>query len=255
MARPSSSKSKQGTKSAGTPESGESGGNRDKRKALVERELMEKACILFAEKGYAGTSLTDIADSVGLTRGAIYYYFKNKEALLEALVQEVALMPLKEISEWKLTATGKPSERLKSFVRMRIMAVLQRGIQMRMIEVTEAALPPDLLRRHTEAKRNILSEYRAIIREGILAGEFRPVNDRYAAFGVIGIVNWTNYWFDEDRGASAEDVAEELAELAVQSLLTDESRRGRLNDPNQAIEVIQENLRHLSKLIRGEEKA
>lgn len=49
----------------------------DRRKILVERELIDKACVLFAEKGYAGTSLTDIADAVGLTRGAIYYYFKN----------------------------------------------------------------------------------------------------------------------------------------------------------------------------------
>jgi AcrR family transcriptional regulator len=254
MARASSRKTNHSTKRPSTRESGEVG-NGDKRKLLVERELMEKACILFAEKGYAGTSLTDIADAMGLTRGAIYYYFKNKKALLEALVQEVALMPLKEIAEWKLTAPAKPSERLKSFVHMRIIAVLQRAIQMRMIEVTEAALPPDLLKRHTEAKKNILSEYRAIIREGILTGEFRPVDDRLAAFGIIGIVNWTNYWFDEDRGASAEEVAGELAEMAVQALLVDESRRGRLNNPDHAIEVMHENLRHLSKLIRAKEKA
>ena len=222
---------------------------KDRRKDLVERQMMEKACTLFAEKGYAGTSLTDIADAVGLTRGAIYYYFKNKEALLEAIVQEVTLRPLQEIAEWRATAAGTPVERLRGFIRMRIFGVLQRPIQMRMIEVTEAALPPELLERHTTAKRSILSEYRSLVREGILSGDFRPVDDRIAALGLIGMVNWTTYWFVEGRKDRAPEIADQIAEMAVQSLVVEKSRRRKFVNPAAALDTLREDIEHLAKLL------
>lgn len=236
---------------SGTEKLGESLG-RDRRKALVERRMMEKACILFAEKGYAGTSLTDVADAVGLTRGAVYYYFKNKEALLEAIVQEVTLRPLEDIVAWRKTAPGEPTARLRAFIRMRVLGVLQRPIQMRMIEVTEAALPPDLLSRHNAAKRDILVEYRTLVRDGILSGDFRPVDDRIAALALIGMVNWTTYWFVEGRRDHAPDIANQIAEMAVQSLLVEGGRRRRKSSAKGALEVLREDLDHLAKLIENE---
>ena len=74
-----------------------SGTVRERRKALLEREIKDKACTLFARKGFDGTSLTDIADAVGLSRAAIYYYFENKEALLEAIVAEVSERPIQTL--------------------------------------------------------------------------------------------------------------------------------------------------------------
>ena len=55
------------------------------RYELVENELLARAADLFAERGYNGTSLQDIADTMGMTRPAIYHYFENKDALLVAL--------------------------------------------------------------------------------------------------------------------------------------------------------------------------
>ncbi len=224
---------------------------KDRRKALVERQMMEKACALFAEKGYAGTSLTDIADAVGLTRGAVYYYFKNKEALLEAIVEEVTLRPLHEITTWRASAPEAPAERLRDFIRMRVLGVLQRPLQMRMIEVTEAALPPDLLARHTAAKRNILSEYRSLVSDGILSGDFRPVDDRIAALGLIGMVNWTTYWFVEGRKDNAEEIAKQIADMAVQSVAVDKSRRQRFANPRVALDTLREDIEHFAKLLDG----
>jgi AcrR family transcriptional regulator len=224
---------------------------KDRRKVLVERELMQHACRLFAEKGYDGTSLTDIADGMGLTRAAVYYYFKNKEAVLEAIVRELTITPAREIEQWRSSTAGRPQERLKSFIRMRVLGVLNRRVEMRAVEVAEAALPPSLMKRHLAAKRQILEEYRSLVRDGILAGEFRPVDDRVAALTIIGMVNWTTRWFSPDRGQAAEDVAEQIAEMATQSVLLEETRRSALNTPAAAIKTLRQDLDHLAELIKS----
>ncbi|GAA6147764.1 TetR/AcrR family transcriptional regulator [Pseudooceanicola nitratireducens] len=223
---------------------------RDRRKELLERDLMEKACALFASKGYGGTSLADIAQAVGLTRAAVYYYFKNKEAVLEAIVNEVTNAPLREIEIWRSTAPEKPADQLRTFVEMRVRGVLSRQVQMRMIEVTEAALPEDLLARHTEAKRRILEEYRQIIRAGIHAGEFKPSDERITAFGIIGMVNWSVYWVNPDGRMDSGEIASQLAEMAVRSVSVDKSRAGMFTDPKTAIATLRDDLEHLSNLIK-----
>ena len=62
---------------------------RTARRELVENEIYEQATRLFAERGFAGTSLQDIADAMGITRPALYYYVKSKDELLAKLVTEI----------------------------------------------------------------------------------------------------------------------------------------------------------------------
>jgi len=49
--------------------------------------LLDEATTLFAERGYAGTSLEDVASASQVTRGAVYHHFASKQALFEAVLQ------------------------------------------------------------------------------------------------------------------------------------------------------------------------
>ncbi len=224
-------------------------GVRDKRKALVEKQIMEQACLLFAEKGYGGTTLTDIAETVGLTRAAIYYYFRNKENLLEAIMEDVTSAPIREIADWAETAPNESGGRLKSFVEMRIRGVLSRQAQMRVMEVAEAALPAELAQRHKAGKRRILEEYRNIIKEGMLRGEFRAQDDRVAALAIIGMVNWTASWFTAGRGKELDEVAAQIANMALQSVIMPQSRNASFVDAPTAIQTLRNDLDQLALLI------
>ena len=59
-----------------------------KEEAAATRESILRAALdLFSEKGYSSTTFNDIAKRIGMTRGAVYWHFENKEALLTALVE------------------------------------------------------------------------------------------------------------------------------------------------------------------------
>ncbi|WP_449221247.1 TetR/AcrR family transcriptional regulator [Tistrella mobilis] len=215
-----------------------SGTVRERRKALLEREIKDKACTLFARKGFDGTSLTDIADAVGLSRAAIYYYFENKEALLEAIVTEVSERPVQTLLASRDTATDDPVAELRQAVRRQVVGTLERQVLMQMIAVTEAALPPALAARHIASKRRYLEDCRRIIRDGIRAGVFRPVDDRVAALAVIGMAAWTAQWYSPDRPPAAAELADIIGDMAVRTL---EADRGEA--PAASVEALLEGMR------------
>ena len=87
------------------------GRNSTTRRELVESQMYEQAARLFAERGFAGTSLQDIADAMGVTRPALYYYVKSKDDLLAKLVTEITEGPaadMRAVAErTDLDAVGK----------------------------------------------------------------------------------------------------------------------------------------------------
>jgi AcrR family transcriptional regulator len=57
---------------------------------LMRKRILDVTTTLLAEQGYAGTSMRDIADELGVTKAALYYHFESKEHLLDAVLEEVA---------------------------------------------------------------------------------------------------------------------------------------------------------------------
>lgn len=71
---------------------------RDVKDPEIRRaEIMDAAILLFMEKGYANTTTQDIVDKVNISRGLLYYHFKNKEDILYCLVERYSEKLLRDI--------------------------------------------------------------------------------------------------------------------------------------------------------------
>ncbi|GAY08340.1 TetR/AcrR family transcriptional regulator [Pseudonocardia sp. N23] len=75
----------------------------DARRTDTREQIREVALELFAERGYEGTSLREIAERLGITKAAVYYHYKTKEEIVGALFDDF-LAGIDEIVEW---AQGK----------------------------------------------------------------------------------------------------------------------------------------------------
>ena len=80
-----------------------------------KQKFVETAHRLFAERGYYGVSLADVAKELGLTKQAIIYHFKTKEALYGAVLEQLAER-LRVLTEEAIVEGDTPLERLRSFV-------------------------------------------------------------------------------------------------------------------------------------------
>jgi AcrR family transcriptional regulator len=165
------------------------------RRELVENEIYEHAIRLFAERGFAGTSLQDIADALGITRPALYYYVKSKDELLAKLAADVAGGSAAQITELAarpdLDAVGK----LREIARLTVIRQATQPERFRLVIRSEAELPAELSDAYDASRRAVLETITGVIEEGIRAGRFRPVDARVAALAVIGMCNWVAWWF------------------------------------------------------------
>lgn len=200
---------------AATAERGRSTTRRD----LVEGQIIQEATRLFAERGFSGTSLKDIADATGLTRPALYYYVKSKDEILARLVTELAELPAQMLQALHEEKGMSATERLRRMAHAVAFLQASGPSRFQLLIRSEADVPDELVERYAKSRRRVLREFIGAVEEGIASGEFRAVDARIAALSVLGQCNWVAFWQPDD--ATAEEnarVADAIADLAVASV-------------------------------------
>src|SRR5437016_10492549 len=81
------------------------------------QQIIDAALTIFGERGLAGARLEDIAKRAGLSKGTIYLYFPNKEALFREMVRHTVVSQLEEGERRFGTATGSATDALTDFMR------------------------------------------------------------------------------------------------------------------------------------------
>ena len=108
---------------------------RTKEDALATRSaLLDAAECVFQQRGVAGTSLGDIARAAGLTRGAIYWHFKDKAELFNAMMERVTL-PLESDLAGLADAPGDPIAQLRRRVRRTVRQIARDERTRRVLEI------------------------------------------------------------------------------------------------------------------------
>src|ERR1700678_4842069 len=142
------------------------------RRELVMSEILEHATRLFAERGYDGTTLQDIADAIGITRPGLYNYISSKEQLLAELVRDVSENTVRIVRGVRLRTDLSSVEKLRTVVRALVLQRAGAPERFRVLDRAEAALPEEVAALHLKARRKVLAELRTIIEDGVSRGEF-----------------------------------------------------------------------------------
>lgn len=188
------------------------------RKDLVRDELLGKAAELFSRRGYANTTIQDIAQELGLSRSSLYHYFPSKEELLRALIEAETAGSFEFLGKLRDDTSLTASERLRQAVRSSVARRLAGGASMRLLERLESDMPEELLAQFNRVRRQILQFYIDIVETGIRNGEFRVVDSKLTAFAVLGMCNWTAWWYSPSGSRSPEQIADSMADFALNAL-------------------------------------
>lgn len=90
---------------------------RDVKESEIRRaEIMDAAMRLFIEQGYTNTTTQDIVDKVNISRGLLYYHFKNKEDILYCLVEQYSDKLLKDIHVIVYDEDKTAIEKIRAFI-------------------------------------------------------------------------------------------------------------------------------------------
>ncbi|MEU6698609.1 TetR/AcrR family transcriptional regulator [Pseudonocardia sp. NPDC046786] len=211
---------------------------------LVSHELLEHAARLFARQGYAGTSFQDIADSMGISRSALYHYVSNKEEILAALVRDVLERVVEILEEVTARTDLAEDERVALALHRIIVNNARNTTRFRLLDRSEPDLPDEIAELHRQARRRVLDLLSTLVDDAIRAGSFRPVPARTAALGMLGTANWVAWWYRPDHDGDAEELAATLVDMALVGVQRSGDRRV---DPGPwaAVARLKEELAHL----------
>jgi AcrR family transcriptional regulator len=154
-----------------------------RRKEERAPEILEAALACFAEKGFAGTRMDDIAARAGITKGTIYLYFKSKEELFKALARESIGERIAAITQALEGADGPAAEQLRFVIgTLGNFAATSDRVVLPRVLLAEAGNFPELAEFwRKEIIERGLGLFEGILKRGMARGEFRKVAPGHAA--------------------------------------------------------------------------
>jgi AcrR family transcriptional regulator len=201
-------------------EGAESPAPRRGRPGYDQEAVLRRAIELFNERGYDGTSVADLAKSLGLSKSAIFHHVSSKEDLLRAALDEA----LDGLSAVTAAATGPHAETSSAVERLR--ATVAESVR-----ILAAHLPAVTLllrvRGNTEVEREALARRRAIderlaalVREAVDEGSLRDdIAPDVISRLLFGMVNSLVEWYRPGGPLSDEQVADAVTALAFDGLV------------------------------------
>lgn len=191
----------------------------------MKQMIAGHSILLFEQKGFSETSIQDIANSVGVTKGTFYYYYASKENLL----MDIHLHYICDLLEKQkaIMQTVKGFRRKLSEIVALIVYDLKCRRAHGQVYLRERR---HLTAEHAETIEKKREEFRLnatqIIADGIQAGEFQAhIDPNITCLAILGITNWSYEWFNPDGKLSVEALADQYIDMILYGIAAQSSCR------------------------------
>jgi TetR/AcrR family transcriptional regulator, cholesterol catabolism regulator len=183
------------------------------------QQIDDVASALFRERGYAGTSVRDIAQALNIQGGSLYAHVASKEDVLWSIVTRAADR-FHDLVGPIASATGAPPQRLRDMIRAHV-AVVTSTQRDAAVFLHEWRLLSTERRLALASRRDGYEGlFRRVIAEGSAAKAFRDVDSKLTAMALLSALNGIATWYRPDGRLTAEQIADYHADLFLHALET-----------------------------------
>jgi len=187
----------------------------------TRRALVDSALGLFEKDGFYRTSLQEIVDGAGLTKGAFYHHFNSKEDVLWEIQNEYLDVQIQAANSILSRHQGDCVDLLRELIRLSLNGVAEYRAHVLIFYQERRHLTGERLKIITEKRDTRVQLFRETIRRGIEDGTFKPdTNATIAAFGILGMCALAVQWFDPNGTLTIDDVADQFCDLVLDGLLS-----------------------------------
>jgi AcrR family transcriptional regulator len=187
---------------------------RDEIFNLKKNHILDVAGQAFYDRGYALTTLDDIAQVLGVTKPFIYQFFPSKTELLSSVCGRTTAFA-SVIAQMALDEEGSPTRRLTGMVRMLTLEVIKGRVSLAVCFREEKHLPPDGLARLQQDRRNFNRALRLLLQQGRDAGEFAVGDITVALQSITGLATWIYTWYQPGGKLTPDAIADEVVALVL----------------------------------------
>ncbi|MGV9868140.1 TetR/AcrR family transcriptional regulator [Rhodococcus koreensis] len=182
------------------------------------RKILEAAARVFARKGYESSTMVDIANEMGVSKGILYYQFRSKQELIVATRVAASGAALKRLEE--IVARPEPvAHRMSDALRSLIESNFDEFARHVILITTNLGLDEAHAAEVRRTERIYEKLIRDLLREGIIDGSFVDADIRLTTFTLIRAAQTPAIWYRPDRGLAQDEVVQGLTDQLMRSIL------------------------------------
>lgn len=187
--------------------------------------IVDAAARLFADKGYAATTIQDVAAQVGMLKGSLYHYIHTKEDLLHAVILEAHSLTAK-VGREALAMDGDANAKLAHVVWHHIHDAADNLDELRVFYTESAALSPARLQEIVADRDSYERSLRQVIRLGQAEGTFAPhLDPTLTAIAILAMLNSVQQWYRPGGDRALDDICDVFTTLVLRSVAADQAAR------------------------------
>lgn len=175
-----------------------------------ESEVFETAAQVFLENGFAGATVQEVADRMGMLKGSLYYYIKSKDELLYRIISDLyqQMAPSLELDR----ADGDAVERLRTFVRQHLELIVANRAKFAVFYADFRFLSGARKRRVLGWRARYEAVFASLVTQAIAAGDIdRSLDVALFARSWLGLLNSLYLWYREEGGSTPAQMADMYA--------------------------------------------
>ncbi|SFD43508.1 DNA-binding transcriptional regulator, AcrR family [Lentibacillus persicus] len=190
---------------------------RAQKTAKKKEEIVKSAISIITEKGYHNTTMEDIAAKLLMTKGSVYYYFKDKHDLLYQsykMLLESSINTVADIQRENISVEDKLSKVMTAHIEYLIAerSGFETGIN------PEQFFEGNKLKSILDLRSKYASEIDRLIIEGIDSNVFAPVDVKIVRNIILGAMNWVIRWYSPEGEMRGEEMASSITKYLLRIL-------------------------------------
>lgn len=184
------------------------------KKKQVERTATD----LFKKRGYAATSMRDLAQALGIEAASLYSHIKSKEEILQNICFRMARKFFSAMDDAFAQNTSSAEEKLEKAIIAHIKVITEDTSASAVFFSEWRHLSEPYFSEFLEMRERYEGIFFNILKEGEEKGEFAPMDLKFSVLTILSALNWTHNWFKPSGKMSAEQIGQRLASLLLNGI-------------------------------------
>lgn len=188
-----------------------------RKKASKKELILRKAAAMFREKGFAATSMRDLAESVGIEAASLYNHIRSKNEILEAICFDVANR-FNTNMEMIESSNQKSIAKVETLLRFHIQQMIENYEEVYVSDREWKHLEDPYLSNFQTQRRNYRKKFAAIIEDGINKGEIRKIDAPTAVLIILHAISGIESWHRSTAKINAEELEKNMLMIMIDGL-------------------------------------
>lgn len=192
--------------------------NLSERRLLAKKDqIVSTAISVINRNGYEGATMEEIATELLMTKGSLYYYFKNKGDLMYRCYSFVLSQASKELEE-ELKKEGTAEEILRSMIIKHIDYAIDEKETFNLIIEPKRTFDQEQLQPVLQLRKHYAELFDQAIAKGTESKEFNIEKPIIARMMILGAMNWIQQWYQEDGEMQRQELQETFGDYVMKIL-------------------------------------